>query len=117
MQQTNTNTLPTLEILAKAGEIPVAFLSGEWTLSNFIMDSALQKTLKHVVDGNKVGWDLTAVSLLDNATALWLWQAWGQRLPTRLAIKPEHQRLFAKWQAQTVPVFEATGFSINKTVA
>jgi phospholipid/cholesterol/gamma-HCH transport system permease protein len=95
----------------------IAYLSGDWTLSNLLMDPVLQSKIKQTAATDQLGWDLSAVNLLDNATALWLWQVWGQKMPTALALKPEHQRLLAKWQAQTVPVFETTGFSVEKTVA
>lgn len=49
-------------------------------------------------------WDLCAVSALDSAGALLLWRVWGRRFPEHLAMRDEHQQLFAKW-AQPHPGF------------
>ena len=51
-------------------------------------------------------WDLRSVDVLDSAAALIIWQAWGEQMPELLEIKPEHQRLFDRWQSQSVPVAE-----------
>ena len=82
-----------------------------------MMDPALQINIKHAANAIDASWDLTAVNLLDNATALWLWQAWGHSVPSGLTIKPEHQSLLAKWQNQTVPDFVLPHFSVEKTLA
>jgi phospholipid/cholesterol/gamma-HCH transport system permease protein len=46
---------------------------------------------------------LTEIEVLDSATALMLWLAWGQQFPDQLAIKPEHKRLLVSWANQQVP--------------
>ena len=77
---------------------------------------ALQKNIKQAADNNNLHWNLLSVNVLDNATALWLWQAWGQKLPVGLEIKPEHLRLLNKWQSQTVPVLDSPSFSTDQVI-
>ena len=54
---------------------------------------------------------------MDSATALLLWQAWGQSLPGGLETKPEHQRLLDKWQNQAVPASDSPSFSAGQAIA
>lgn len=90
-------------------------LSGDWTLSNLTETPSLQKSIKQNANNSNLLWDLRSVNVLDNATALLLWQAWGQSVPTGLKIKPEHLRLINKWQSQTAPVLESPGFAVGQT--
>lgn len=48
-------------------------------------------------------WDLTGLSALDTAGAYWLWDAWGQRLPDRIKLRPEHESAFRRWQQRQLP--------------
>jgi phospholipid/cholesterol/gamma-HCH transport system permease protein len=89
-------------------------LSGDWTLINLMADSALQNSIKAVTDNNNPHWDLRSINVLDNATALFLWQAWGQKMPDGLELKPEHLRLFAKWQSQSLSAVTAPKFSAEQ---
>jgi phospholipid/cholesterol/gamma-HCH transport system permease protein len=91
-------------------------LSGDWTLNNLMSDSTLPISFKNAANKSNVRWNLLSINKLDSATALWLWQAWGQKIPTELEIKPEHQRLIEKWQSQSVPVLDEPGFSIEQAV-
>ncbi|NOS74947.1 MAG: ABC transporter permease [Methyloglobulus sp.] len=113
---THLKTQPTLEIIKQEGKDTCACLSGDWTLSNLMRQTALQKNIKRTAANNDLRWDLRSVNVLDNATALWIWQAWGQSVPTELEIKPEHLRLFNKWQSQTVPVLDSTRFSTDQAI-
>jgi phospholipid/cholesterol/gamma-HCH transport system permease protein len=92
-------------------------LSGDWTLSNLTETPSLQKSIKQTANNSKLHWDLRSVNVLDSATALLLWQAWGQKMPSALEIKPEHQRLLNKWQSQKVPVLDSPVFSVEQTAA
>ena len=40
------------------------------------------------------GWDLLDIGVLDQAGALLIWRAWGQRIPQTLNARPEHAALF-----------------------
>jgi phospholipid/cholesterol/gamma-HCH transport system permease protein len=110
------NTQPTLEITKQEGKDTCACLSGDWTLSNLMRQTALQKNIKRTAANKDLRWDLRSVNVLDNATALWIWQAWGQSVPTGLEIKPEHLHLFNKWQSQTVPVLDSPRFSTDQAI-
>jgi phospholipid/cholesterol/gamma-HCH transport system permease protein len=46
---------------------------------------------------------MESVNVLDSASALILWKAWGNKLPGALQMKPEHRRLFERWQSQKIP--------------
>lgn len=83
-------------------------LSGCWTVRNLAINTAMQQQIKGL---NNPYWDLRTVEVLDNATALLLWQAWGEQLPKNLLCKPEHQPLFTRWQAQTQPAVSAPVFT------
>ncbi len=41
-------------------------------------------------------WDLQSVAMMDHAGALLLWRTWGQRRAGRLALRPEHEAMFAR---------------------
>jgi phospholipid/cholesterol/gamma-HCH transport system permease protein len=91
-----------------------AYLSGDWTLSNLTETPSLQKSIKQTANSSDLHWDLRSVDVLDSATALLLWQAWGEKIPTGLEIKPEHQRLLTKWQSQKAPVLDSPRFNVGQ---
>jgi phospholipid/cholesterol/gamma-HCH transport system permease protein len=43
---------------------------------------------------SELQWDLTGIAQIDDAGAMLLWRAWGSRLPPRLLLRPEQERLF-----------------------
>jgi phospholipid/cholesterol/gamma-HCH transport system permease protein len=83
-------------------------LSGSWNLRYLATASDLQQKIRHNAGNRTLLWDICEVDVLDSAAALIIWQAWGEQLPVMLQIKPEHQRLFDRWQAQSVPAAEPT---------
>jgi phospholipid/cholesterol/gamma-HCH transport system permease protein len=107
---------PTLETTKQEGGSACICLSGDWTLSNLTMEPSLQQGIKQAANTVNLRWDLRSVNVLDSATALMLWQVWGQKMPAGLEIKPEHQRLIDKWQSQTVPVLDLPRFSAERAV-
>ncbi len=114
---THLKTQAILEIVEQEAGNSCIRLSGDWTLSNLAIESALQKHIKQAAGDSKLHWDLRSVNILDSATALLLWQAWGQSVPVGLEIKPEHQRLLDKWQSQEVPALDSPIFSVEQTAA
>lgn len=70
-------------------------LSGCWTLAAMLPElTALQAQLsacKHSDD-----WDLSGVSRLDSAAAVFLWRTWGGVWPERLAISPVHRQVLTR---------------------
>jgi len=103
MTELNLDVTPTLDVLDQDGERSVQ-LSGVWNLRGLTAEPALTQKITRLVNDNKVKhWDMQNVEVLDNAAALMLWQAWGNRLPEGLQLRPEHQRLFERWQEQVLP--------------
>ncbi|WP_409993991.1 MlaE family ABC transporter permease [Roseateles albus] len=74
----------------------VARLEGDWSLlplrGRFETLSAEAASLWR----QGVVWDLRLLQRLDNAGAMLLWDAWGQRLADEVDWLPEHQAMFAK---------------------
>ncbi|HCX34951.1 MAG TPA: ABC transporter permease [Rhodocyclaceae bacterium] len=87
---------------------PVARLSGRWTLAGLARGlDALQAQLGDCArEGEALFWDLGAVHALDSVGATLLWRAWGRRLPSGLAAKPEQVQVFER-MAAVVPAAAA----------
>ncbi len=100
----STSELPAISsiIVAENGQRSVK-LSGHWTLNNVVVIPALFVQIKKQAVDKDTNWDLTGIELLDSAAGLLIWQAWGQRMPDASEIRPEHQRLFERWQHQELP--------------
>ena len=52
---------------------------------------------------SRIVWDLTEVQALDSAGAFLLLQAWGNRLPEGMRLRPEHKSTFRRWQDRPIP--------------
>jgi len=91
-------------------------LSGSWNLRNLSINTGIQQHIKQLAANQNQRWDISSVEVLDSVAALLLWQAWGEKFPAALHIKPEHQRLFDRWQAQPPPVIELTPFHVRLLV-
>jgi phospholipid/cholesterol/gamma-HCH transport system permease protein len=85
----------------------VVRLSGNWTLRNLAMAPLLRHKIKKLADNKTMQWDMEAVDVLDSGTALILWQDWGKQMPAALRMRPEHQRLFERWQSLQLTEFES----------
>jgi len=94
---------PKIDVLEQQDKQSVR-LSGLWNLRALVADKTLIQQIAQLYAQNKAtSWDMLEVAVLDNAAALMLWKAWGKSLPKNLLVRPEHQRLFERWQNQTVP--------------
>ncbi|MEQ1622462.1 MAG: ABC transporter permease [Methylococcales bacterium] len=94
---------PKIDVLEQQDKQSVR-LSGLWNLRALVADKTLIQQIVQLYAQNKAtSWDMLEVAVLDNAAALMLWKAWGKSLPKNLLVRPEHQRLFERWQNQTVP--------------
>ncbi len=70
-------------------------LTGRWTLAEIGRDFAsLQAALAALPP--TPDWDLSAVTAMDSAGALLLWQVWGNALPAGLKLGGEQEPLFAR---------------------
>ena len=97
---------PTLAVVMQDNGQQCVKLSGSWNLPSLVAAPDLQQKISINAVNKTLQWDMRSVDLLDSATALIIWQAWGEQMPALLQIKPEHRRLFEHWQAQIVPAAE-----------
>ena len=99
---TNPDLPPLLEVLEQDNGQRCVKLSGNWNLRGLLAAPGLSRKISQYAVDN-IQWDMQAVDVLDSASALIVWQAWGKKMPAALQIRPEHQRLFDRWQAQELP--------------
>lgn len=79
-------------------------LLGAWNLRGLVMvPRQTRLILKSPWPRDGRAWDLTGVQALDSAGAYLLWQAWGQRLPEHIRLRPEHESAFQRWQTRKLP--------------
>jgi phospholipid/cholesterol/gamma-HCH transport system permease protein len=79
-------------------------IKGSWNLRGLARAApGLSQRLAQHAGDDAASWDLTGIDALDSAGALLLWQAWGQRLPARVEMRPEHADIFARWRSQPLP--------------
>jgi len=103
--ETNQDITPRLEVIEDSGQQCVK-LTGSWNLRSLMTVPDLNQAISSHAANKNMPWDMNSVEVLDSAGALILWKAWGKKLPDALQMKPEHQRLFDRWQAQKVPEAE-----------
>lgn len=101
----NQDIPPSLEVVAQANGQRCVKLSGNWILRSLVSAPKLGRKISSHAAKN-IQWDMNSVELLDTASALILWKAWGGKLPAALQMRPEHQRLFERWQTQKIPESE-----------
>jgi phospholipid/cholesterol/gamma-HCH transport system permease protein len=79
-----------------AGE-PMVTVSGAWNLRAI---QPVMRLLRQQLEGHPSGthWDLRAVTRMDHAGAMMLWQAWGRQRAAHLNLRPEHESLFTHIQ-------------------
>jgi phospholipid/cholesterol/gamma-HCH transport system permease protein len=97
---------PTLTVVKQDNGQLCVRLTGSWNLRSLTITSDLQQKISLNAVNKTMQWDMRSVDVLDSAAALIILQAWGEQIPVRLQIKPEHQHLFERWQAQIVPATE-----------
>jgi phospholipid/cholesterol/gamma-HCH transport system permease protein len=116
MTNINPNAPPLLEVLQQPDGPRYVNLSGDWNLRSLVNAPTLQQQLKRLSEDQALHWDMNAVAVLDNASALMLWQAWGKRIPAALIIRPEHLRLFERWQVQELTAHTTIGSPFNRFI-
>ncbi len=92
------NIPPSLELVGQA----VKF-TGSWNLRSLVVAPVLRQKINALAADKNLQWDMASIDVLDSASALVIWKAWGKSLPDALQLRPEHQRLFEHWQAQKIP--------------
>jgi phospholipid/cholesterol/gamma-HCH transport system permease protein len=99
----NQNIPPKLEVFEQESGQRCVRLTGSWNLRNLTATPELNRKIRSYAIDESMQWDMDSVEVLDSASALILWKAWGRGLPSMLQMKPEHRRLFERWQAQEMP--------------
>jgi len=99
---------PSLEVVRQDDGHLCVRLSGSWNLRYLATVTDLQQKIRHNAGNKTTEWDIRGVDVLDSAAALIIWQAWGEQMPVMLQINAEHQWIFDRWQAQSVPAAEPT---------
>lgn len=109
-----TDSQPSLTVFISDKGDSWVKLSGSWNLRNLVLAPDLQSKISLNAVNSAIYWDLRAVDALDSVAALMIWEAWGEKIPGQLQIKPEHQCLFDRWQSQILPITEPceSGFSL-----
>ncbi len=109
-----TDSQPSLTVFTSDEGDSWVKLSGSWNLRNLVLAPDLQSKISLNAVNSAIYWDLRAVDALDSVAALMIWEAWGEKIPGQLQIKPEHQCLFDRWQSQILPITEPceSGFSL-----
>ncbi|MGZ8175543.1 MULTISPECIES: MlaE family ABC transporter permease [Methylobacter] len=107
---TDTSTIqdapPTVEVVEQSDGQSCVKLTGSWNLRGLVTATELNRKISSYAANKNLQWDLSSIEVLDSASSLILWKAWGKKLPVALLLKPEHQRLFELWQAQKIPASE-----------
>ncbi|MDI1277993.1 ABC transporter permease [Methylobacter sp.] len=113
MTDTSTiqDTPPTVEVVEQSDGQSCVKLTGSWNLRSLVTATELNRKISSYAANKNIQWDLSSIEVLDSASSLILWKAWGKKLPVALQLKPEHQRLFDRWQAQKIPEPEPVGSS------
>ncbi|TRW96145.1 MlaE family ABC transporter permease [Candidatus Methylobacter oryzae] len=99
----NQDIPPTLEIVEHDGGKHLVKLSGSWNIRSLVAVPGLNREISSYAADKNTQWDMNSIAVLDSAGALILWKAWGKRMPDALQMKPEHQRLFERWQGVEIP--------------
>ena len=87
---------PSLRRARDAEGNPRLELRGPWNLRT--MQGKLTTLIHDLAEAARdpqLTWDLLGVDILDDAGGALLWRAWGQKRPSRIALKPEHETVFA----------------------
>ena len=87
---------PSLRRARDAEGNPRLELRGPWNLRT--MQGKLTTLIHDLAEAARdpqLTWDLLGVNILDDAGGALLWRAWGQKRPSRIALKPEHETVFA----------------------
>lgn len=78
-------------------------LSGYWNIRGLAdAPRELRRQLAAYGRAADAEWDLGGIVLLDSAGAFALWRAWGERLPSRCRLRPEHVSTFNRWQQGSI---------------
>ena len=98
-------------ILPKESGGKLIVLVGPWSLRTLVANPALRQSIKKLAADVNKHWDISRVERLDSAAAFLLWQAWGEKLPADLIMRPEHRRLFEYCHYRKLPAHQPMLFN------
>lgn len=78
-------------------------VGGQWTLHTLAASPGLSQKVKMLGSVKDKQWDISTVERLDSVAAFLLWQAWGEKLPDDLVMRPEQRHLFDYWRDREIP--------------
>ena len=87
--------IPAIHLSTGPDGNPLIELTGAWNLRS-LGPVVGDLTLRLQDCAADAAWDLQSVAVMDHAGALLLWRTWGQRRAGRLALRPEHEAMFAR---------------------
>ena len=93
-------------ILPKESSGKLIMLVGPWSLRTLVANPALRQSIKKLAVDMDKHWDISRVERLDSAAAFLLWEAWGEKLPADLIMRPEHRRLFEYCHYRKLPAHQ-----------
>lgn len=96
-----TDSQPAIEATSTDQGHSIA-LQGLWNLRGLALAPDLRQKLNDYAQNGDSEWDLRGVDALDSAGAFILWQAWGEKLPERIHLRPEHGRQFQRWEQRRI---------------
>ncbi|MBS1211450.1 MAG: putative transporter, permease protein [Proteobacteria bacterium] len=95
-------TPPSLKIqVQESGQTAIA--SGTWNLRGLAVAPRLQTDALGYANRAGLTWDLRGIDALDSAGTAIFWEAWGGAVPPGVLMRPEHERLFDRWQERQYP--------------
>lgn len=93
---------PSIDIQRLEQSPPLIALKGPWNLRGLALAADLPRHVREHARDENLQWDLCGIDALDSAGALILWQAWGEKLPSRIQMRPEQQRQFQRWEQRRI---------------
>jgi phospholipid/cholesterol/gamma-HCH transport system permease protein len=83
---------------------PRVVVSGSFTLTALAgRMQSLSAELAEYASDPVLEWDLTEITQIDDAGAVLLWRAWGERRPPHLLLRPEQEKLLNRVQTPPGP--------------
>lgn len=103
-------------ILPKEANGRLIRLGGQWTLRTLAASPDLRQTIKKLGGEKDKQWDISTIERLDSTAIFLLWQAWGEKLPEDLILRPEQRQLFDYWHSRPIPKPNSMVFSIVERI-
>ena len=77
----------------------VLILTGHWNIQSLSLFPGAGRKFKGYAGRSEILWRLDNIGALDSAGAWVVWQGWGEQMPSRVSMRPEHRKLFDRWRS------------------